>query len=195
MGLVPVKLLDINTLHSLDTSYWTPTYHTTNIFLSALKVYSGLLGTYHEDLSSCTFCDSQGRNLTANTTIKNNLDYIHIHAVKNYQSQPNFPHRILPPNINIMRKISILDSPISALEKLTVRASNRWPNLGHTMVFPSLPPHYHTLYVTVLLPMYPTFPSAQIFPQNTLSRELASILTSVFQKDLLSKINLRSHHC
>ena len=100
--LLPVKLPSSHTLHYLNPSYRAPTYRTYNLSLIALKFYSGLLGAYHEALSSCTFWDSKCRNFTVNTTSKNNLDYIDIQVVKKDQSNLNGPHHLLSPNINIM---------------------------------------------------------------------------------------------
>ena len=99
LGLVPVMFPGSPTLHSLAPAYWTPTYCTNTLSLRPLKLYSGFLGVPRESLSSCTFRDSQGQTFSIKTTSKNNLDYINIHFVKNYQSHPKGPHHLLSPII------------------------------------------------------------------------------------------------
>ena len=60
VGLVPIMLPGYLKLHSLNPAYWNPTYQKKPLSLSALKLYGGFRGAYHETLSSYTFRDSQG---------------------------------------------------------------------------------------------------------------------------------------
>ena len=79
--LVPVMLPGYPKLHSLATSYWTPTYRTKNLSLSALKLYISFHGVYNEALSSCTFATPKAKLLLSRQR-ENNLDYINLQVVK-----------------------------------------------------------------------------------------------------------------
>ena len=100
--LLPVAFSGYPTLHSLDTANWTPIDLTNTLSLISLKFHSVFLGASHESLSSCAFRDSKGHTFTIKINSKRNLEYINIHVVKNYQSQPTGPHRLLSPIIMIM---------------------------------------------------------------------------------------------
>ena len=69
-GLLPVNLLGYHTLPSLAPAYWVTIYLTKTLYIRSIKIYSDLLGAYHEYFSFYTFRDSQGRTFTVKTTRK-----------------------------------------------------------------------------------------------------------------------------